>query len=47
MQHKGDVIGFIYGDVGSNEFNFVVNGQDVRKFDYIFAPHKEGICLLR
>lgn len=45
QQHKGDVIGFIYGDVGSNEFNFVVNGQDIRKFDYIFAPHKEGHVL--
>lgn len=45
QQHKGDVIGFIYGDVGSNEFNFVVNGHGVRKFDYIFAPHQEGHVL--
>lgn len=45
MPEKADVVGYIYGDVGSTEFNFVVNGQDIRKFDYIFAPHKEGNML--
>ncbi len=45
MQEKKDVIGYIYGDVGSTEFNFAVNGQSLRKFDYIFAPHKEGNML--
>ena len=45
MQEKENVIGYIYGDVGSTEFNFAVNGQNLRKFDYIFAPHKEGNML--
>jgi len=44
-EEKKDVIGYIYGDVGSTEFNFAVNGQNLRKFDYIFAPHKEGNIL--
>jgi uncharacterized protein len=44
-QEKKDIVGYIYGDVGSNEFNFAVNGQNLRKFDYIFAPHKEGNML--
>ncbi|RLF37359.1 MAG: hypothetical protein DRM99_00605 [Thermoplasmata archaeon] len=42
---ENDIVGYIYGDVGSTEFNFVVNGQDIRKFDYVFAPHKEGSIL--
>jgi DNA helicase HerA-like ATPase len=45
MQQKEGVIGYIYGDVGSTEFKFAVNGQSLRKFDYIFAPHKEGSML--
>jgi DNA helicase HerA-like ATPase len=45
MQQKEGIIGYIYGDVGSTEFNFAVNGQNVKKFDYIFAPHKEGQIL--
>jgi len=45
MQQKEGIVGYIYGDVGSNEFNFAVNGQSLRKFDYIYAPHKEGHML--
>jgi len=45
MPENENVIGYIYGDVGSTEFNFVVNGQNIRKFDYIYAPHKEGSML--
>jgi len=45
MQQKEGIVGYIYGDVGSNEFNFIVNEQNLRKFDYIFAPHKEGNIL--
>lgn len=45
MQQKENIVGYIYGDVGSTEFNFAVNGQNIKKFDYIFAPHKEGEML--
>ena len=45
MQQKEGVVGYIYGDVGSTDFNFAVNGQNLRKFDYIYAPHKEGNML--
>ncbi|MCK5635808.1 MAG: DUF87 domain-containing protein [Thermoplasmatales archaeon] len=45
MQMKDGVVGYIYGNVGSTEFNIAVNGQNIRKFDYIFAPHKEGQML--
>jgi uncharacterized protein len=45
MQQKEGIVGYIYGDVGSTEFNFALNGQNLRKFDYIFAPHKEGSML--
>ncbi len=45
MHQKDGIVGYIYGDVGSTEFNFAVDGQDIRKFDYIFAPHKEGNML--
>jgi DNA helicase HerA-like ATPase len=47
MQEPGkkDIVGYIYGDVGSTNFNFAVNGQKLRKFDYILAPHKEGNML--
>ena len=47
MQEKEDVIGYIYGDVGSTEFNFAVNGQNLKKFDYIFcnlSPRCAGSC---
>jgi len=45
MPQKEGIVGYIYGDVGSTEFNFAVNGHGIRKFDYIFAPHKEGNML--
>ena len=45
MQQKDGIVGFIYGEVGSTEFNFTVNSQGIRKFDYIYAPHKEGNML--
>ncbi len=45
MQQKEGLVGYIYGDVGSTEFNFAVNGHSIRKFDYIYAPHKEGNML--
>jgi len=45
MQQKDNFVGVIYGDVGSTEFNFTVNGHNIRKFDYISAPHKEGYIL--
>ncbi len=45
MQQKEGVVGVIYGDIGSTEFNFAVNGHSLRKFDYISAPHKEGYIL--
>ncbi|HDQ15453.1 MAG TPA: ATP-binding protein, partial [Bacteroidetes bacterium] len=45
MPEKPGVVGYIYGDVGSTEFNFAVNGSNLRKFDYIYAPHKEGNML--
>ena len=45
MQQKDSTVGFIYGDVGSTEFNFTVNSHNIRKFDYIYAPHKEGDML--
>jgi DNA helicase HerA-like ATPase len=45
MHQKEGIVGYIYGDVGSTDFNFAVNGQNLRKFDYVFAPHKEGSML--
>jgi len=46
MQTEGnDVVGYIYGNVGSTEFKFAVNSEHVRKFDYVYAPHKEGNML--
>ena len=45
MPQKNDSIGVIYGDVGSTEFNFIVDGYNIRKFDYVAAPHKEGYIL--
>jgi hypothetical protein len=45
MQQDSKFIGVIYGDVGSTEFNFTVNGHNIRKFDYIAAPHEEGYVL--
>jgi DNA helicase HerA-like ATPase len=45
MQQKNNGVGIIYGPVGSTEFNFTVNNSNLRKFDYIAAPHKEGYVL--
>ena len=45
MQQKDDFVGVIYGDVGSTEFNFTVNGHSLRRFDYVSAPHKDGYIL--
>jgi uncharacterized protein len=45
MQQKNEKIGIIYGDVGSTEFNFTVDRHNLRKFDYVTAPHKEGYIL--
>jgi hypothetical protein len=45
MPQTNDSIGVIYGDVGSTEFNFTVDGHNIRKFDYVVAPHKEGYVL--
>ncbi|RLI58693.1 MAG: hypothetical protein DRO67_10480 [Candidatus Asgardarchaeum californiense] len=45
MQPKNDGVGIIYGDVGSTEFNFTVDNHNLRKFDYVSAPHKEGYIL--
>lgn len=45
MPTENNAVGIIYGDVGSTEFNFTVDGQDLRKFDYVTAPHKEGYIL--
>jgi len=38
-------VGFIYGDVGSTSFNFTVDDRNLKKFDYVLAPHKEGYIL--
>ncbi|MFO7677494.1 MAG: DUF87 domain-containing protein [Thermoplasmatota archaeon] len=45
MHQKNEKVGIIYGDVGSTEFNFTVDGHNIRKFDYVTAPHKEGYIL--
>ncbi|MCX6665213.1 MAG: DUF87 domain-containing protein [Euryarchaeota archaeon] len=47
MQNKnnGHSVGFIYGDVGSTEFNFTVDDKNLKKFDYVTAPHKDGYVL--
>ena len=45
MQKKDGVVGYIFGEVGITEFKFAVDGHDIRKFDYIYAPHKEGEIL--
>jgi hypothetical protein len=45
QQQKDGFVGVIYGDVGSTEFNFTVNNSNIRKFDYVSAPHKEGYIL--
>jgi DNA helicase HerA-like ATPase len=45
MQQKSEIVGYIFGNVGTTEFKFAVNGHKLRKFDYIFAPHKEGNML--
>jgi len=45
MQKKDGVVGYIFGEVGITDFKFAVDGHAIRKFDYIFAPHKEGEIL--
>ena len=45
MQQNNDTVGIIYGDVGSTEFNFTVDGHNLKKFDFIAAPHDEGYVL--
>ena len=45
MQKKDGVVGYIFGEVGITEFKFAVDGHDIRKFDFIYAPHKEGQIL--
>jgi DNA helicase HerA-like ATPase len=45
MLQEDKIIGVIYGNVGTTEFNFTVNGRNLRKFDYVTAPHKEGNML--
>jgi DNA helicase HerA-like ATPase len=45
QQQKNDFVGLIYGDVGSTKFNFTVDGHNLRKFDYVAAPHEEGYVL--
>lgn len=45
QNQKNEAIGLIYGDVGSTKFNFTVNGHNLRKFDYVAAPHEEGYVL--
>src|SRR5512136_1119798 len=45
MQQKDVIVGYIYGDFGSTKFNFSVNGENLKKYNYIFAPHEEGHTL--
>jgi DNA helicase HerA-like ATPase len=45
QQQKNDSVGLIYGDVGSTKFNFTVDDHNLRKFDYVAAPHEEGYVL--
>ena len=45
MPENNNAVGIIYGDVGSTEFNFTVDGHNLRKFDYVAAPHKDGYIL--
>ena len=46
MQQKSEIVGYIFGSkIGTTEFKFAVDGKKLRKFDYIFAPHKEGNML--
>ena len=42
---ENDVIGCIYGTVSPTDFKFAVKSEDIRKFDYVYAPHKEGNML--
>jgi len=44
-EQKNNFVGLIYGDVGSTKFNFTVDGHNLRKFDYVAAPHEEGYVL--
>jgi len=45
QEPKNDFVGVIYGDVGSTKFNFTVDANNLRKFDYVAAPHEEGYVL--
>ena len=45
MTQKDNYAGIIYGDVGSTEFKFTVQNSNLKKFDYVAAPHKEGYIL--
>lgn len=45
QEEKNDFVGLIYGDVGSTKFNFTVDSRNLRKFDYVAAPHEEGYVL--
>jgi hypothetical protein len=45
QEQKNDFVGLIYGDVGSTKFNFTVDANNLRKFDYVAAPHEEGYVL--
>ncbi len=45
MQQNNHSVGIIYGNVGTTEFNFMVDNHNLRKFDYIAAPHKDGYIL--
>ena len=46
MQQKSEIVGYIFGNkIGTTDFKFAVDGKKLRKFDYIFAPHKEGNML--
>jgi DNA helicase HerA-like ATPase len=45
QQQKNESVGLIYGDVGSTKFNFTVDDRNLRKFDYVAAPHEEGYVL--
>jgi DNA helicase HerA-like ATPase len=46
MQQGSEIVGYIFGNkIGTTEFKFAVDGKKLKKFDYIFAPHKEGHML--
>jgi DNA helicase HerA-like ATPase len=45
MQQNNNGVGIIYGNVGTTEFNFMVDNTNIKKFDYVAAPHKDGYIL--